>query len=83
MNLIVQDGWFWKKEKEGDKTFHLKDYKFAPWRRDLIEKYDKEKEDLMRKKPRRFQKPPPEVTIEMVGHMNVNEGFYYYFEVSS
>ena len=47
MNLIVQDGWFWKKEKEGDKTFHLIDYKYAPWKKDLIEKYDKEKFSLV------------------------------------
>ena len=83
MNLIVQDRWFWKKEKEGDKTFHLKDYKYAPWREDLIENYDKEKEDLMRKNPRRFLKPTAEVTIKMVGNMTLNDGFIYYFEVSS
>ena len=84
MNLIVQDGWFWKKEKEGDKTLHLIDYKYAPWKKDLIEKYDKEKEVLMRKRPKRFKKAPPEVTIKMVGQMTLNDNsFYHYFEVSS
>ena len=83
MNLIVQDGWFWKKEKEGEKTFHLKDYKYAPWREDLLENYDKNKEDLLRKTPKRFRKPPAEVKIKMVGNITLDDGFYYYFEVSS